>query len=149
MPKHRVILAAILVVLSVGALTPQFAQDSANSDKSDQQKLRRALLIGLMRTINTDEVTERTKYGSYASWQTLFDHQPEYFNRWLARFRPDDPTLRFADTPEILPGVTLRLNAHADGQGYDVRLQDTPEQKYGYAAFSDESGVIWEGQPLQ
>jgi hypothetical protein len=54
-----------------------------------------------------------------------------------------------ADLPEILAGWTLRFNAHADGQGYDVRLQDTTARLYGYAAFTDESGAIWQGEPFQ
>src|SRR5208282_5810437 len=41
----------------------------------------------------------------------------------------------------------LRLNLHADGQGYDLRLEDSTAKPL-YAAFSDESGVIWQGEPL-
>ncbi len=44
-------------------------------------------------------------------------------------------------------GYGLRLNVHADGVGYDLRLEDTTA-KPSYAAFSDESGVIWQGERL-
>lgn len=148
MNKYRIFLTAIPLLLLVGVLTPQFAQEPASTDKSEPEEAR-ALLIGLMRTINTAEVTDLSKYGSYASWPILLSHQQEYFNGWLVRFHPNEPTLRFADGPEVLPGVTLRLNVHIDGRGYDVRLQDIVETKYGYASFSDESGVIYQGQPLQ
>ncbi len=44
--------------------------------------------------------------------------------------------------PEILPAWSLRLNVHADGKGYDVRLQDLTDKTCRYAALTDESGVI-------
>jgi hypothetical protein len=47
-----------------------------------------------------------------------------------------------AVAPEILPGWNLRLNVHSDGQGYDVLLRDLTDDKCGYAAPTDESGVI-------
>jgi hypothetical protein len=147
MKKHRSILKATLLVLFLGLATPQFAQDpSTNAEKTDQEGRHRALLLGLVRTINTAEVGELSKYGSYSPWETLLAHRPEYFDQWLTNFYPEDAGLRFGDTAEILPGFNLRLNVRADGQGYDMRLQDTTGKKW--AAFSDESGVIWEGEPL-
>jgi hypothetical protein len=142
--KHRIILSTVLVVLALGIVPPQFAQEpSPDAEKAEQQK-RHALCIGLVRTINTDEVTEVVKYGSYSSWENLLAHQPEFFNRWLAK--SDSQQARFADAPDILPGYSLRLNVHVDGKGYDLRLRDTTGK--AWAAFSDESGVIWEGEPL-
>jgi len=149
MKKHRLILKVVLLGLFLGLATPQFAQDpSTIAKKSDQEARHHALLLGLVRTINTAEVGELSKYGSYSSWQTLLAHQPEYLNQWLTRFYPEDVGLRFGDTAGILPGFSLRFNVRADGQGYDMKLQDTTEKKWGYAAFSDESGVIWLGEPL-
>ncbi len=144
MKKHRFILSTVLVVLALGIVAPQFAQEpSPDAEKAEQQK-RHALGIGLVRIINTDEVTEVVTYGSYRSWENLLAHQPEFFNKWLAR--SDSQQAKFADAPDILPGFSLRLNIHADGKGYDLRLQDTTGK--AWAAFSDESGVIWEGEPL-
>lgn len=149
MKKHRLILNAVLLVLFLGLGTPQFAQDpSTNAEKSDQESRHHALLLGLVRTINTAEVGELSTYGSYSSWQTLLAHQPEYLNQWLTRYYPEDVGLRFGDMAEILPGFSLRFNVRADGQGYDMRLQDTTGKKWGYAAFSDESGVIWQAEAL-
>ncbi len=144
MKKHRFILSTVLVVLALGIVAPQFAQEpSPDAEKAEQQK-RHALCVGLVRVINTDEVTEVVTYGSYKSWENLLVHQPEYFNRWLAK--SDSQQAMFADAPNILPGYSLRLNIHADGKGYDLRLQDKTGK--AWAAFSDESGVIWEGEPL-
>jgi hypothetical protein len=104
--------------------------------------------VGLLRTINTAEVGELSNYGSYASWQTLLAHQPKFFDKFLAINYPQEAKLYFADVPEILPGWTLRFNVHAGGRGYDMRLQDMTAKQYGYAALADESGVIWQGEPL-
>ena len=148
MKKHRILLSTVLLMLALGVLTPQFAQDvSTNAEKTDQEKLHRALGMGLVRTITTAEVIELSKYGSYAEWPTLLVHQQEHFNEWLSSFYPQEVNQRFSDVPEILPGYGLRLNVHADGHGYDLRLEDTAA-KPSYAAFSDESGVIWQGEPL-
>jgi len=136
-----------LVVLFVGVLTPQFAQDTlTNSPKPDFERRLRA--VGLVRSINTAEVGERYEYGSYASWQTFLAHQSEYLNEWLVRAYPQEVNLRFGDAPEILPGFSLRLNAHTDGRGYDLLLEDATD-KTGYAMQSDERGVIRECKPLQ
>ena len=145
MKERRIILSTVLLVLALGILTPQFAQEpSTGSEKTDQQKLQQTLGMGLVRTINTAEVTDRIQYGSYAPWPNLLAHQQEKFNHWRATYFPEE---MFAGMPEILPGYSLRLNVHADGQGYDLRLQDAKSKKW--AVFSDESGVIWVGEPLQ
>jgi hypothetical protein len=75
-------------------------------------------------------------------------HQSEYFNECLRRIYPKEVNLHFADMPEILPKYSLRLNVHADGQGYDVRLKDMADKQWSWAAISDENGVIWQGEPL-
>jgi hypothetical protein len=104
-------------------------------------------MLGLVRTINTAEVVEQTTYGSFASWQTLLAHQQEYLNEWLANFYSRDPNVHFGSTPEILPGWNLRLTVQSDGSGWVVMLEDAKD-KNGYAALSDERGVIWECKPF-
>jgi hypothetical protein len=66
--KRRGILAGALVAF-LGIQTPQFAQDSA-TDPAGADHARRAIAIGLLRTINTAEVTYEQKNGSFATWQT-------------------------------------------------------------------------------
>jgi hypothetical protein len=147
MKKHPVILTTVLVVLFLGVLTPQFAQDtSTNPPGPDLERRRHALC--LLRTIDTAEVGELSNYGSYASWQTLLAQQPKFFDQLLAINYPQEANLYFAEMPEILPGWTLRFNVRAEGLGYDVRLQGMTAKQYGYAALTDESGVIWQGEPL-
>ena len=114
--------------------------------RTDQERRKHAL--GLLRTINTAEVGELSNYGSYASWQTLLAHQPEFVNKFLVINYPQEVTLHFADMPEILPGWSLRFEVHADGRGYDVRLQDLKDKQCWYAAITDESGVIRQSKAI-
>jgi hypothetical protein len=147
MNKHRIIFSAVLLVLALGRLTPQFAQDTLPNPSGPDLE-RRMHALGLLRTINTAEVVELYKYGSYSSWQTLLAHQPEYLNEFLARAYPQEVNLRFADMPEVLPGYKMRFNVHSDGQGYDILLEDATD-KTGYAPLSDERGIIRESKWLR
>lgn len=147
MNKRLVILSMVLLVFLLGVQTPQFAQD-ASSDPERPDVERRATMLGFVRTINTAEVVELSTYGSFASWQTLLAHQQQYLNEWLARFYSEHSKGHFGDMPEILPRLSLRLNVHTDGKGYDVRLQDLTDKTCWYAALSDESGVIRQSKAI-
>src|SRR5262249_16914237 len=127
MNKHLFIFGTVLVVLLLEVRTPQFAQGSPTGPTNSDQ-VRRSVAIGLLRTINTAEVGELNKYGAYSSWTTLLAHQPKTFDEWFARFSTEDPKGHFGDIPEILPRWNLRLIVHADGKGYDVRLQDLTDK---------------------
>ncbi len=105
-------------------------------------------VLGLVRTINTIEATERIEYGSYAPWPILLAHQQE-LNGWLKRFYSSgEPDTHFSDMPEILPGWNLRLNVQTDGQGYVLLLNDASD-KDGFPRVSDESGLIRHCKALQ
>lgn len=141
MIKHRVSLGTVTLVLFLGALTPYFAQnDSTAPEKPDLA--RRQLAVSLLRTINTAEVGEVSNFGSFAEWETLLADQADFMNKFLAMHYPQEAALRFGDMPEILPGWSLRLNRHTDGRGYDLLLQDLTDKRCGYAALTDERGVI-------
>jgi hypothetical protein len=147
MKKHQVILCTFLLVLFLGVQTPQFAQDtSAGPTKADQE--RRMVAIGLLRTINTAEVTYHSKNGSFVVWNTLVSDQPKYFDKFLAMHGLQKANAHFSDAPEILPGWNLRLNVHLDGQGYDLLLRDMTDEKCGYAALTDENGVIRQSKAI-
>jgi hypothetical protein len=139
--KHWVILNAVLITLFLGVEMPQFAQD-APAGPASVEPARRRVALGLLRAINTAEVWELNHYGSYASWETLLSHQPEYLNGFLAMNYPQKENVHFGEMPEVLPGWSLRFNVHADGKGYDMRLQDLTDKKCWYTALTDESGVI-------
>jgi hypothetical protein len=103
MKKHRILLSTALLVLSLGVLTPQFAQGPSSDDEKAEQQKHHALCIALVRIISTNEVAEMSRYGSFVSWENLLAHQPQYFDRWLAK--SDSQQARFADAPDILPSM--------------------------------------------
>lgn len=143
MRKHLIVLSSVLLL---GVQTPQFAQDTSTGPANPDQE-RRQYAVGFLRIINTAEVVEATNYGSYGSWQTLLAHQPKNVNESLTMNYPEKAQL-FGDMPEILPGWSLRFNVHADGRGYDVRLQDLTDKTCWYAALTDESGVIRQSKAI-
>jgi hypothetical protein len=101
--KRLVILRTVLLVFLLGVPTPQFAQDtSTGPTQSDQERLHVA--IGLVRTINTAEVVERSTYGSFASWQTLLAHEQKKFSEWFASFYSHDPIFISAPSQKSCPG---------------------------------------------
>jgi len=146
MRKTRIIVSPLFVLLALVPL--QSAQDAPKSAK-DPNAERQAVILGLVRTINTIEVNEVTDYGAYARWPILLAHHQDEFNGWLKRFySSSEPNARYGDMPEILPGWNLRLNVQADGKGY-VLLLDDSNDKTGFAWVSDESGLIRQCKALQ
>ena len=146
--RTRIIASTVLLLLALGTLPPQFAQDATTNAKNPSVE-RHATMLGLVRTINTLGVTDLSEYGSYAQWPFLLAHHQKDFDAWLKRFGPSGvPNAHFSDMPEILPGWNLRLNVQADGKGYVLLLNDASD-KTGFAWVSDESGIIRECKYLQ
>ncbi|MGB7848328.1 MAG: hypothetical protein WBL63_22135 [Candidatus Acidiferrum sp.] len=148
MKKHRILLSGILLVLSLGEMTPQSAQEVPKGSEKSDLRHDHALLLGFLRTINTAEVDELSTYGAYASWQTLLAHQQQFLQEWLTRFYSQDTIAHFGSTSEILPGWNLRLDVQTGGKGYVAFLEDAKD-KTGYAAVTDERAVIRECKYLQ
>jgi hypothetical protein len=142
--KHQIILSTVLLVFVCVA-----SQSAHNAPTTTEKLDRHASMLGLVRTINTLEVTETNQYGSYEPWPILLAHHQEGFNSWLKRFySSNEPNVQFRDVPEILPEWNLRLNVQADGKGYVLLLNDASD-KTGFAWASDESGIIRECKSLQ
>jgi hypothetical protein len=140
MKTHRIIWSVVLLVTALGTSASQLPQDVRTSGGENLQDQSRVTTLGFLRTINSAEALEFANQGSYASWQTLLEHQGEYLDSWLATYAPKT---HFGHLPEVLPGLDLRLHAHADGRGYDAVVEDLKD-KNGYAGLSDERGVIRE-----
>jgi hypothetical protein len=144
--EARIFVSAFFLLLALGPL--QFAQVAPTSAKNPYAE-RQGVMLGLVRTINTIEVTEVTDYGSYAPWPILFGHHQEDFNGWLKKFySSNQPNARYGEMLEILPGWNLRLNVQADGKGYVLLLADASD-KTGFAWVSDESGIIRHSKYIQ
>jgi hypothetical protein len=137
MQSNRISAAAILFIALITPIS-QFAQEPNDH----------WALMGLLRTINTLEVTDFSRYGSYATWETLLERHQQDLNGWAAQYYTRKSNVHVAATPEILPGWDLRLNVQLDGQGYIAVLEDSTD-KSGYAGLIDERAIIRECKYLQ
>ena len=159
MKKENLILVAIIAAacLGIAALLPaQTVPQSPTPARHAQQELA----VGLLRSTNTAEASYKMQHGSYVAWTVLLVNESKYFGRaflvvaanyGFAQTPPPDHRLaemRLAVGPEILPGWNLRLNVHADGQGYDLLLEDLTDKQCGYAALTDESGIIRQSRTI-
>jgi hypothetical protein len=144
-------IAAIVVLLVVtlgiaGALRSQ----NAPLKSSDPDYAKHGLAINLLRAINTAEVNYKMKHGAFLSKDELLANE-EFSGKAMAWAARNDPHLmgaQLSNGPEILPGWALRLNVSADGKGYDVLLEDTMDKNCGYAAVTDERGVIRQSKAI-
>ena len=140
---------AVTLVLTLGAAIPQFGQDAATAS-SDAESAKHNLAIKVLRVINTAELAYRTNHGFYAPWEDLASSE-EFTN--LGTTLPAGNQAQLADAhfskgPEILPGWSLRLDVTDGGEGYDLLLEDTTDKTCGYAAVTDERGLIRQSKAI-
>ncbi len=135
--------------LTLTTAMPQFGQNAKN-EPSDADQVRHMMAISLLRAINTIEVVLLAKNGSYATWNELLSSQE--FTEDMAKCITESGMplagAHFTKGPEILPGWSLRLNPTKDGAGYDLMLEDTTDKACGYAAVTDERGVIRQSKAI-
>jgi hypothetical protein len=141
--KPTVFVAVLCAVLCFAV--SQYAQERIPGNSEHARNIK---AVSLLRNINTAEASYFDKNHAYATWPVLLSAEPKFFEYFLSRNNQGDLNLRFADLPDILPGWSLRLNVHADGRGYDVLLVDTTDKRCGYAALSDESGLIRQSKTI-
>jgi hypothetical protein len=124
------------VVLLLVALS---AASRAQEQKSPSQE-ERAKAINLVRAINTAEVRynmdPNSGHGSFASWTELYG----------SGLMKD---LQVSPGPEVMPGFHLEVLASSDGKSFLVSLHDTKDGDGLFSVFSDASGIIYMGAPLQ
>lgn len=112
----------------------------------------RAKAINVVRMLNTAEVTYSSKQAQagnparFVSWEELYQSgilKPMQ-ERWGAL-----KEIQLSDGPEIIPGYHLDLLVAADGQSYSIALHDKKEGDRLFSVFSDQTGIIYLGAPLQ
>lgn len=154
MKKPRYLLSAAILILLLGlpfSATPQF------NNGIEVPGERHEFAVHLLRIINTAEATHNIKQGSYASWDVLrtTTEFSEYLLRWGPYSGPADPAQfrglfsnQPGPAPEIFPGWSLRLNVTADGKRYGLILEDLTDKSCGYAAITDERGIIRQSKTI-
>lgn len=106
------------------------------STQPEAEEQRRAV-IRLMRTINTAENTARSLDGKYLHLAELLEHPS------MGGVKPNITVSGGVVTHQ---GATVRLAVSSDGTQYQVSV--VPGETCGWAAFSDERGLIYTGKVL-
>jgi hypothetical protein len=111
---------------------------------------RQILAVNLLRAINTAEAQFRANHGSFAAWDTLVEAKEltDEGMKWAAHNDPELADVHLSPGPEILPGWKLRLHLSSSGTQYDAMLEDATDKGCGYAALTDERGVIRQGRTI-
>lgn len=136
-----VVLAALVITIA-GTLRSQNAPPSS----SGTDRAKHILAISLLREINTAELDYKMKHGVYASKDVLL--ASDWFKRTEKAEIEPLAKAPLSSGPEILPGWSLRLNISAGGKSYDALLEDTTDKSCGYAAVTDERGVIRQSKAI-
>jgi hypothetical protein len=146
--KRTISVALIVASLILIMAAPQRGQ-TALGQSSDNARARRSVAIDTLRAINAVEYAYRFTHGTFASWDVLAVSEEFSGRRYFTvQSAPQLADAYFAKRPEILPGWTLRLNVTSDGKGYDVLLEDKTDKACGYAAITNETGLIRQSKTL-
>jgi hypothetical protein len=132
-------------------------QTEAPASPAVDSKVEAFRAVNIIRVINTAEVvTCRTKDGGidanakFLSWAELLkapcfkEAQGQFSGGRFSRVSE----LSFSPAPEIVPGLELRLVLSTDGSHYNLWLGQKRDDRCGFAFFSDERGVIYEGKAI-
>jgi hypothetical protein len=133
-----------LLITTAGTTRSQNAPPSS----SDNGRAKHVLAIRLLRGINTAELDYKMRHGVYAPRDVLLASDEFKGRGWTWAAQNDPPFVSRSSGPEIPPGWSLRLNVTADGKGYDALLEDTTDKSCGYAALTDERGVIRQSKAI-
>jgi hypothetical protein len=126
MQKKSILLSIGLLAL-VGATGGALRSQDAPATSPDSDRVRHMTAIKLLRGLNTAELRYKAKHGAYATRDELAASD---------------------EFKVALSGWSLRLNVTADGKGYDALLEDTTDKSCGYAAVTDERGIIRQSKAI-
>ena len=127
--KHFMVVAA-LAVIGLTAPALHSAQGAPDQNASAKQT-RRMAMITAARSINVAEVEEQMATGRFEDWKVLSQSKP-----------------LLDENLQIPVKVETRVFADADGKRFSVVLKDTQDPCL-YTIFSDETGIIFQGQVVQ
>ena len=150
MNKLYLILAfAVLPTVSLAAYSFAKPQNQTNSENLSVQQ-DRAVAVGVVRTLNTAEAGYRFKpeNGStkprnhYATWAELFS------SGIFDEMKPPSDVASLLNANGV-QGFKLALIVSPDGGSYQLALHDAKRENALFSVFSDQSGIIYTGSPLE
>jgi hypothetical protein len=123
----------LLTMLGVSGILASAAV-AANQPSAD---VDRRAAITVMRAINTAEHAIHSRNGAFVHLTELLEHPA------MGRVKPN---LAINGGVVTHQGATIRLALSSDGKQYQVSV--VPGETCGWAAFSDERGLIYTGKVL-
>ena len=151
MNKLSLILSAGFI-LTAAIAAHSFATPQNQSRSEDVQSQEdRAIALGVVRTINTAEVsylyendpgTTQPRH-RYAMWPDL------YASGLLEGVKQSAPDVWSLISADGVRGYKLALIVSPDGKSYELALHDARPQSDGFSVFTDQTGLIYTGSPLQ
>jgi hypothetical protein len=145
--RFPVLVAVTLLFIAASAVLR--AQDQKSASQEERTKA-----VNFVRLVNTAELRYKTgtnqgandAHGRYASWEELYESGvlKAVQAQWALV-----KGIQFSRGPEAIPGHRLDLLVSSDGALYSLALHDTKEGDSLFSVFSDQSGLIFLGSPLQ
>lgn len=146
--KNPLTICCLFAVLSLSLALNVGSQPSG--PLSDSESANHVQAVEVLRAINTAELNNKMVRGRYVAWETLMANGDftAKGSKWLPQDDAQFRRLSFSTGAEILPGWSLRLNVAEGGKAYDLVLEDLTDKKCGYAAITDERGIIRQGKAI-
>ena len=152
MNKIYVVFSAA-VVLTVAFAAYGFAKPQTQSNSENLPSPQDQLTaVTIVRAINTAEVSYLYGYGKgpeasqprhrYATW-------PDLYASGLLEGLKSAPGIWSLVNADGVQGYKLALIVSSDGQSYELALHDAKPENALFSVFSDQSGLIYTGEPLQ
>lgn len=126
MRMKSLLLSIVFVALLVTTAKTLRSQNLPHSS-SDADRAKHVFAISILRGLNTAELRYKAKHGAYATRDELAASD---------------------EFKVALSGWSLRLSVTADGKGYYALLEDITNKSCGYAALTDERGVIRQSKAI-
>jgi len=129
---------ALAVVVPLGLSAAAWARNQQETETMAEK----TQAVWLVRAINTAEMRYAyDRQGRYGTWQQLWDS---------GSLKPKSaPNGKLSRSPEPIPGYHLEVLVSSDGKSYTISLHDMRKGKGLFSVFSDQSGIIFVGAPLQ
>ena len=147
--RTKLLLTVFAIALLV-AIAPALPQKHSSPTAADQEQQRHSVAVNIVRSINTAEANYSARTHTFVTWDTLIANGDftERGTKWSSESFPTVAHAMFGSGPEIVPGWKLRLRLSNGGTAYDLLLQDVTDTKCGFAAYSNETGLIWQSKTI-
>jgi hypothetical protein len=144
--RQRFVQTMCLALLVAGSVSAASAQNPIPPPLVIRRPVNTTYAI---RVINAAESAYREIHKRFGSWQELSDSGV----LWDVQKTVEDwrRILLFTTGPDgdgRIAGYRLSLLVSADGSAYSVFLRDAETKGCGLSLFSDQSGLIYQGTPL-